>query len=392
MAGVSTGAGHTQWRIGLARPDVGAEEIEAVSRVLRTPVLTNGPETAAFEREFADLHQAAHGVAFANGTVALVALYAALGIGPGDEVIVPSLTFVSSATSILYAGATPVFADVDSETFNLDPADVARRLGPRVKAILAVHYGGQPADLAELTALADDAGLVLLEDAAEAHGARYRERHVSTWGTAGMFSFTPTKNITTGEGGMVVTGDGDLAGRLRLLRNHGQTSPYEHAILGCNWRLSEMQAAMGRAQTAKLEAILARKRVLAADLDHHLEPLAGVQAPVVRDDRDHVHMLYTVTLTGADAHAGRRDAVIDDLARQGIESRVYFPPAHRQPVFGDRPPELPVTDDLAGRILSLPMHSRLTSDEVAEVAAALEGAMDRTAVSPSAPAAPAPAW
>jgi perosamine synthetase len=382
VAAVSTG--YKEWRIGLARPDVGQEEIEAVSRVLRGPILTNGPETAAFEREFADLHEAEHGVAFANGTVALVALYAALAIGPGDEVIVPSLTFVSSATSILYAGATPVFADIDPETFNLDPADVARRLRPRTKAILAVHYGGQPADLAELSALASDAGVVLIEDAAEAHGARYRGRHVGTWGRAGMFSFTPTKNITTGEGGMVVTGDGDLARRLRLLRNHGQTSPYEHAVLGCNWRLSEMQAAMGRAQTAKLEGILARKHILAADLDRLLDPVADVQAPLVREDRDHVHMLYTVTLTDADA--ARRDAVISDLARQGIESRVYFPPAHRQPVFGSSPPNLPVTDDLAGRILSLPVHSRLTPDEVADVAAAVAAAMDRTA------ATSAPAW
>jgi perosamine synthetase len=382
MAGVS--AGYTEWRIGLAHPDVGEEEIEAVSRVLRTPILTNGPETAGFEREFADLHQAEHGVAFANGTVALVALFAALGIGPGDEVIVPSLTFVSSATSIVYAGATPVFADVDPETFNLDPADVARRLGPRTKAILAVHYGGQPADLAELRAAADDAGVALFEDAAEAHGARYRGNHVGTWGVAGMFSFTPTKNITTGEGGMVTTGDGDLARRLRLLRNHGQVSPYEHAILGCNWRLSEMQAAMGRAQTAKLDAILARKRTLAAELDRRLDAVAGVQAPVARDDRDHVHMLYTVTLATADAD--RRDAVIADLARQGIESRVYFPPAHRQPIFRRPPPDLPVTDGLAGRILSLPIHSRLTSDEIADVAAALVAAMERTAVNP------APTW
>ena len=376
--------GYKEWRIGLARPDVGEEEIEAVSRVLRTPILTNGPETAGFEREFADFHQAEHGIAFANGTVALVALYAALGIGPGDEVIVPSLTFVSSATSIVYAGATPVFADVDPDTFNLDPADVARKLGPRVKGILAVHYGGQPADLAELSALAADAGVVLLEDAAEAHGARYRGRHVGTWGVAGMFSFTPTKNITTGEGGMVITGDGDLAHRLRLLRNHGQVSQYEHAVLGCNWRLSEMQAAMGRAQTAKLDAILARKRTLAAELDRHLNPVEGVQAPVVRADRDHVHMLYTVTLAAADA-AGR-DAVIDDLAQQGIESRLYFPPAHRQPVFGGQPPDLPVTDDLAGRILSLPIHSLLTTDEMADVAAALAAALTR------ADAAPTPAW
>jgi perosamine synthetase len=369
-------AGYTEWRIGLARPDVGQEEIEAVSRVLRGPILTNGPETVAFEQDFADLHGAEHGVAFANGTVALVALFAALGIGPGDEVIVPSLTFVSSATSIVYAGATPVFADVDPETFNLDPADVARRLRPRVKGILAVHYGGQPADLAELSALAADAGVVLLEDAAEAHGARYRGRHVGTWGRAGMFSFTPTKNITTGEGGMVLTADGDLAGRLRLLRNHGQVSPYEHAVLGCNWRLSEMQAAMGRAQTAKLEAILARKQSLAAELDQLLDPVAGVRAPVVRADRDHVHMLYTVTLASADA--ARRDAVIADLAQQGIESRVYFPPVHRQPIFQGRPADVPVTDELAGRILSLPMHSLLTTDEVTDIAASLTAAMDRT--------------
>jgi perosamine synthetase len=390
MAGVS--AGYTQWRIGLARPDVGEEEIEAVSRVLRTPILTNGPETAGFEREFADLHRAEHGVAFANGTVALVALFAALGIGPGDEVIVPSLTFVSSATSIVYAGATPVFADVDPDTFNLDPADVARRMSPRVKGILAVHYGGQPADLAELSALAADAGVVLLEDAAEAHGARYRGRHVGTWGVAGMFSFTPTKNITTGEGGMVLTGDGDLARQLRLLRNHGQVSPYEHAVLGCNWRLSEMQAAMGRAQTAKLDAILARKRTLAAHLDRRLDPVAGVQAPVVRDDRDHVHMLYTVTLASADA--ARRDAVINDLAQQGIESRVYFPPVHRQPIFRGQPADVPVTDDLAGRILSLPIHSLLTPEDMADVAAALAAAMDRTAASPTTAttATTAPTW
>jgi perosamine synthetase len=241
---------------------------------------------------------------------------------------------------------------------------------------MAVHYGGQPADLAELSSLAADAGVVLLEDAAEAHGARYRDRHVGTWGVAGMFSFTPTKNITTGEGGMVLTGDGDLARQLRLLRNHGQVSAYEHAVLGCNWRLSEMQAAMGRAQTAKLEAILARKRTLAADLDRHLSPVAGVQAPVVRSDRDHVHMLYTVKLSTADA--SRRDAVINDLAQQGIESRVYFPPAHRQLVFGGLPADVPVTDDLAGRILSLPMHSLLTLDEVADVAAGLAAAVDRT--------------
>ena len=177
-----------------------------------------------------------------------MALFAALGIGPGDEVIVPSLTFVSSATSIVYAGATPVFADVDPDTFNLDPADVARKLGP-VKGILAVHYGGQPADLAELSALAADAGVVLLEDGGGGPRRPLPGPPRRDVGDGGMFSFTPTKNITDRRGGMVITGDGDLAGVQPICRqNHGQVSPDEDAVLGLNWRLSEMQAAMGRAQ------------------------------------------------------------------------------------------------------------------------------------------------
>lgn len=361
------------WRVGLAHPDVGEEEIAAVSRVLRSSILTGGAETEAFEVEFAAYHGAPHGIAFANGTVALLALYTALGIGPGDEVIVPSLTFVSSVTSVVHAGATPVFAEVDPDTFNLDPSDVARRLGPKVKAILAVHYGGQPADLAELAGLAASAGVLLLEDAAEAHGARYRGRYVGTWGSAGMFSFTPTKNMTTGEGGMVLTSNGELASRLRLLRNHGQTEPYVHSFVGFNWRITEMQAAMGRAQLAKLPGILARKLALADEMDRLVGTLPGVQPPATRPDRDHVHMLYTVKLESGPAV---RDAVIDQMSRRGVQARVYFPPVHRQPIFGCVPAELPVTDRVAGSILSLPIHSRLTLCEVEEVAGALEESID----------------
>jgi perosamine synthetase len=355
--------------IRLARPDVGDEEADAIARVLHTGVLTNGPETAAFEREFAAYHQVEHGVAFANGTLALMAMFVAVGIGPGDEVVVPSLTFVSSATSVLLVGATPVFADVEPETFNVDPADVARRLTSRTRAILAVHYGGQAADLCELRALADDAGVFLLEDAAEAHGATYRGRYVGTWGRGAMFSFTPTKNITTGEGGMVTTDDAGLAEQLRLLRNHGQSSSYRHEILGWNMRITEMQATMGRCQVRKLPFILERKRRNAALMDELIARVSGVKAPVVRADRDHVYMLYTVTLDGG------RDATLDAMLRAGIEARVYFPPVHRQPIFaGTQHTNLPVTDDLAGRILSLPLHSRLSSEEVERIADTLSAA------------------
>ena len=359
--------------IRLASPDLGEEEIEAVARVLRGHVLTNGPETSAFEEEFARYHRAAHGIAFANGTVALNAMYTALGIGAGDEVIVPSLTFVSSATSVLMVGARPVFADVDPETFNLDPADVASRITRRTKAILAVHYGGQPADLSPLKHLADEHGLLLLEDAAEAHGATYRGRPVGAWGAAGMFSFTPTKNITTGEGGMLVTDDGDLAARLRLLRNHGQTALYRHEILGHNWRITEMQAAMGRVQLSKLPRILVRKREVAGRLDRGLENLPGVESPRVGPDRDHVYMLYTVSFSGGPAV---RDRVAAVAAERGIETRLYFPPVHRQPIFSDSAVELPVTDDLAARILSLPVHSRLEAVDTDRIVAMVDDALE----------------
>lgn len=352
-------------RIRLARPDMGPEEADAAARVLASGVLTNGPETAAFEREFAAAHEVDHAVAVANGTVALAAMYLALGIGPGDEVIVPSLTFISTATSVLHVGATPVFADVDPRTFNLDPADVVARLNARTRAIVPVHYAGQPADMDDLRSIADDAGLALLEDAAEAHGARYRGRPVGGLGRAAMFSFTPTKNITTGEGGMITTDDGDLARDLRLLRNHGQSAQYHHDTLGWNWRLTEVQAAIGRCQVAKLPAILARKRANAEILGRRLATIDGITPPHVCDDRDHVHMLYSTLIDAG------RDQLMATLTDQGIENRLYFPPAHRQAVFVDSPVDLPVTDHLADHLLSLPFHSLLTGAELDDIATAV---------------------
>lgn len=351
--------------IRLARPDVGEDELAAIAEVFRSGILTDGPATAAFEQEFAARHRVEHAVAFASGTVALSAIHHGLGIGPGDEVVLPSMTFISTATSVLHVGATPVFADVLPDTFDLDPEDVARRLTPRTKAIVAVHYGGQPADLEGLRAVADDAGVPLVEDAAEAHGATYRGRPVGGFGRAAMFSFTPTKNITTGEGGMVTTDDGDLAERLRLLRNHGQPAPGHHVLVGYNWRISEMQAAMGRAQLAKLPGILERKQANAGRLTELLAAVPGITPPAVRPGCGHVYMLYTVLV---DDH---RDELRDALAERRIETRLYFPPAHRQPIFSDTPVDLPVTEDLAAHMLSLPMHARLPAADIEELAATI---------------------
>jgi perosamine synthetase len=328
-------------------------------------VLTNGRATVDFEDAFARYHGVEHGVAFANGTVALAAMYLGLGIGAGDEVIVPSMTFISSATSVLHVGASPVFADVLPDTFTIDPNDVAQRITARTRAILAVHYGGQPADMSELADIANDAGLLLLEDAAQAHGARYQGKPAGGLGRAAMFSFTPTKNITTGEGGIVTTNDGDLAARLRLLRNHGQTSLYEHAVLGYNWRMTEMQAAIGVVQLGRLDGIVRRKQANAVAFCERLSRIPGVTPPVARADREHVYMLYTTLIRSG------RDAVLDGMLAAGIEARLYFPPAHLQPVFARSYADLPVTESLSRRMLSLPFHAALTDEQLEAVAATL---------------------
>ena len=356
--------------IRLAHPDIGAEETAAAAEALLSGVLTNGPRTRAFEEAFALRHGVPFAVAFANGTVALSAMYLALGIGPGDEIVVPSLTFISSATSVLHVGATPVFCEVDPETFNLEPHDVSRRLTKRTKAILAIHYGGQPADMDDLKQLADEAKVVLLEDAAQAHGATYRGRPVGSLGRAAMFSFTPTKNITTGEGGMVTTSDESLASTLRLLRNHGQTELYRHAVLGYNWRITEMQAAIGEVQLGKLDRILQRKRANALKMGELLSGVPGVRPPVQRPDREHVFMLYTLFVE-------HRDQLMAELNADGIEARVYFPPAHSQPIFGRLNANLPTTDEISRHILSLPFHSLISTAELESMASAVASAASK---------------
>ena len=357
-------------RIRLASPVTGEQEIDAIREVFASGILTNGPWTRRFETMMAERHDTPHAVAFANGTVALAGMYLAAGIGPGDEVIVPSLTFIATATSVLHVGATPVFADIEPRTFNLDPDDVARRITDRTRAIVPVHYGGQPAAMDRFRALADDAGVYLFEDAAQAHGARFGGRGAGSWGDAAMFSFTPTKNVTTGEGAVVTTTSEALAHQMRLLRNHGMSRQYFHDILGWNWRLSEMQSAMGCVQLDRLDGILATKRANAAYLTQRLSVDPEIVPPMSPPDRDHPFMLYTIQV-----EPERRPIITKALDDAGIEWRLYFPPAHLQPIFAHLPdPCLPVTDDVAERMISLPVHTRLSSDDLGQIADVVIGA------------------
>lgn len=352
-------------RIRLASPVIGEEEMDAVRNALESGILTNGPWIRRFEHEMAVRSGTEHAVAMANGTVALAAMLLAAGIGPGDEVIIPSLTFIATASSVLHVGATPVFADIEPETFNLDPDDVARRITPRTRAIVPVHYGGHMADMERFRSLADDADLRLFEDAAQAHGAHQNGRPAGSWGDAGMFSFTPIKMITTGEGGVVTTNDGDLAQKMRLLRNHGMDKLYHHEILGWNWRITEMQAALGVCQLERLDHILEVKQANAKVFADMLDPIAGVNPPVAGAGRNHPYTLYTLTVP---EHL--RDPLAKAFEASGIETRIYFPPAHRQPIFQGCPIQqaLPVTDHVADRVVSVPFHTRVTADDLAEMA------------------------
>jgi dTDP-4-amino-4,6-dideoxygalactose transaminase len=346
-----------------AKPLVGAEERAAVDRVMRSGMLAQGPEVAAFEEEFAKLVDGRHCVAVNSGTSALHLALVAMGLEAGDEVLVPSFTFAASANAIRLAGGVPVFVDIDPRTFCLDVAAAEAAVTDRTRAVMPVHLYGHPADMTRLSLLADKHDLFVVEDAAQAVASSLNGRPVGAFGTTACFSFYPTKNMTSGEGGMVTTSDAGVARLLRLLRNQGMERRYENEVIGFNNRMTDLHAAIGRVQLGKLDAWTARRQENARFLDQNL---SGVEVPYVAPGARHVYHQYTVRVTGHD-----RDAFAAALHELGVGSGVYYPvPVHRLPSFG-LDLDLPETERAAREVLSLPVHPALTNDELTAVAQAV---------------------
>lgn len=357
-------------QIPLARPWFDETEMTAAAEVVRSGQLCQGPKVAEFEAAFAEKLSARHAVAVANGSVALLVSLEAMGIAPGDEVIVPDMTFISTATSVMRLGAKPVLADINLTDYNLDPGQVERLITPRTKALLPVHYAGQTADMAALGEIARRHRLQILEDAAEAHLARFRgERYAGTIGDAGIFSFTPTKPMTTGEGGMIVTDDDELARRARLIRNFGDHGKFHWDSMGFNYRLGEVAAAIGLCQLRKLDEIIARRREKARRYDEGFRGCESIITPTVRGPQDSNYQLYTIRLA-VDRMRVDRDTIIAKLAERGVSTRLYYPALHRQRVFdpvfeGGRPSdtEFPNAVEFERSALSLPIFTGLELNE-----------------------------
>ena len=352
--------------ISIAKPLIGEEEKAAVLEVLGSGQLAQGKRVREFEERFAAWVGARYAVAVSSGTTALHVALLAHGIGAGDEVITTPFSFIASANCILYAGATPRFADIDPVYYTIDPTSIEQRITPRTRAIIPVHLFGQPADMTPIAALAEKYNLAIIEDACQAHGATLDGQPLGTWGAA-CYSFYPTKNMTTGEGGMITTNDAALAERMRVLREHGMRVRYVHEILGYNFRMTDLQAAIGLVQLTRVEAWNAQRQRNAARLTARLSGTPGVFTPQVRPGATHVFHQYTVAVAD-------RERTIATLSERGIGYGIYYPiPIHKQQVYQERgyTDVLPKAEAASEKVLSLPVHPALTAAEVELVAEAV---------------------
>lgn len=357
----------TSVQINMAASEQNQADLDAVIEVVRSGRLALGPKVVAFEQAMADYVGVKHAVAVNSGTAGLHLIVRALGLGPGDEVLVPSFTFAASVNVLLYEGITPVFIDITPDTYNLDPAELERCRTPRTKAVMVVDVFGHPAPWDELEAFAQQHNLHLIDDCCEALGSSYRGRRLGQLGVAGAFAFYPNKQITTGEGGMIVTDNDEVAALSRSMRNQGRGEMgawLEHERLGYNYRLPELSAALGLSQMQRLDQFVADRAAVAARYDALLSGLEGVRTPIIRPEVGMSYFVYVVTLQGG----LKRDEVMSALQQRGVPTRGYFAPIHQQPYLkpylSSLPaPVLPVTEDAAQRTMALPFHTQLTQDQ-----------------------------
>jgi len=360
-------------RIPLSAPDVTEAEVEAVSAVLRTSRLSLGPKLEEFEQATARHIGTAHAIAVNSGTSGLHLCMRALGIAAGDEVIVPSLTFIAVANAARYEGATPVFVDIDPETLNLDPAKIEEAVTPRTRAIVVVHTFGCPAALAEIMAIAGRHRLFVIEDACEAFGAEYEGRKVGSFGDAGVFGFYPNKQITTGEGGIVVTNDARIAAQARKLRNQGRGAAgewLEHEELGYNYRIAELNCALGVEQLKRIDAILERREAVAREYQRRLQGHPDLELPPIALARRRISWFVYVVRLRAHRAPSQRDEILAAMAARGIACGRYFAPIHLQPAYRAQPHrcmDLTQTELIAPRTLALPFFNRIAGAEIEEV-------------------------
>jgi perosamine synthetase len=346
--------------IPVAQPDTGPEEVDAVAEVFRSGILAQGPAVAEFEEEFSRFAGTKHAIAVNNGTAALHAALACAGIRAGDEVIVPTFTFFATASSVSMCGARPVMVDVDEKTFTINPECIAEAVSKRTKAVIGVHLFGHPFDIDGVRDICTDNDLILIEDAAQAHGSRYHGKAVGSFGHAGCFSFYPTKNMTTGEGGMITTDNDAYTARIRSFINHGQSEKYLHTMIGYNYRMTDIGGAIGHEQLKKLPAFNDARIANAAYLNAHLHA-PGLITPVTRPGATHVFHQYVLRITNS--FSMKRADLMTFLLGRGIGTAVHYPiPIHRQPVYRDisAPAQCPVAERLCEEVLSLPVHPNVT--------------------------------
>lgn len=345
--------------IPIAKPIIGKDEEKAILEVIASGQLVQGPKVHEFEARFAELCGVDHAVATSSGTTALHIAMLAHQIGPSDEVITSPFSFIASANCILYAGARPVFVDIEPDFFTIDPAKIEERITPKTRAIIPIHLYGQACEMDAIIEIAQEHHLAIIEDACQAHGATYKGRPVGSFGTA-CYSLYATKNMTTIEGGMLVTNDPQIAERARLLRNHGSPKTYQHIMLGYNMRMTDLSAAVGLVQLEKLKEWNSIRQANAAYLSEELSKIKGVVTPKIRTDAGHVFHQYTIRIPDRDNSAQK-------LREKGVGVGIHYPtPIHKQPLYQDLGycDVLPVAETACREVLSLPVHPSLTRDDL----------------------------